>query len=309
MFSFDDVEIYRSILESLPIGVCVLDTQKRIVLWSHGAERITGHLRHDVIGHSCIAEPLLHCDQPGCEFCSEDCPVARAMKTSQGAQGIGFLHHRAGHETPVRIHAVPVHSLHGSVIGAVETFTELQQASDIRGEPARQFTDCTDPITGVATRAVMQSHLRQGLVSREEVHIPFALLLLRVEGLSQFRANLGSEAASSFLRVVARTLESTLCLTDYIGRWSDDQFLIMLNGCAEEALAPVRERIRRMLAGDGIEWWGERRSLPCSLAHAIPENGDGLESLVARAEKSLESVSSWRAGASTNTAAGQSFGS
>jgi hypothetical protein len=77
--------------------------QKKIVFWSDGAERITGHLRHEVIGHSCISESLLHCDQPGCEFCKEDCPVARAIKTSHPAEGIGFLHHKAGYENPVRI--------------------------------------------------------------------------------------------------------------------------------------------------------------------------------------------------------------
>jgi hypothetical protein len=46
--------------------------QKKIVLWSDGAERITGRLRPEVIGHSGVSETLLHCDQPGCEFCKED---------------------------------------------------------------------------------------------------------------------------------------------------------------------------------------------------------------------------------------------
>ena len=108
MSLFHDSEICRSILESLPTGLCVVDVQERIALWSDGAERITGHLRHDVIGHSCISETLLHCDQPGCEFCKEDCPVARAIKTSHPTEAIGFLHHKTGFEIPVRIRAVPV---------------------------------------------------------------------------------------------------------------------------------------------------------------------------------------------------------
>ena len=69
MPAFSDPEIYRSILESLPTGLCVINLEKKIVLWSDGAERITGHLRHEVIGHSCTGETLLHCDQPDCEWC------------------------------------------------------------------------------------------------------------------------------------------------------------------------------------------------------------------------------------------------
>lgn len=62
MSALSEPEICRNILESLPTGVCVIDLQKKIVFWSDGAERITGHLRHEVIGHSCVGEALLHCD-------------------------------------------------------------------------------------------------------------------------------------------------------------------------------------------------------------------------------------------------------
>jgi diguanylate cyclase (GGDEF)-like protein/PAS domain S-box-containing protein len=308
MFSIDDPDICRSILESLPTGVCVLDLQKKIVLWSDGAEHISGHLRHEVVGHTCVSEPLLHCDQPGCEFCSEDCAVARAMKTSHPAQTFGFLHHRAGHEVPVRIHAVPVHNEHGSIIGAVESFSEIPQAANPdRRDTLLQFPESVDPATGVANRAAMHSHLRHALVSGIEMHIPFSVILLRVEGLAHFRASLGPEAAASFLRVVARTLESALWVTDSIGRWSEDQFLIILSGCTEQALPVVRERIRHMLAGEGIEWWGERRSLPTSIGEALPQADDSPESLINRAQMSLEAASAWRK--ASPSAGGQVSGS
>ncbi len=177
MCSFDDTEIYRSILESLTTGLVVVDMQKKVVLWSEGAERITGHARHEMIGHSCVSESLLHCDQPGCEFCSEECPVAVAMKTSHPVLSTGFLHHRAGYEVPVAIRAVPVRNQHGSIIGAVETFEKLQHAANRdRGETRNQLTDCVDPITGVASRAMMVSHLRQALASCVEAQIPFGIL-------------------------------------------------------------------------------------------------------------------------------------
>ena len=298
MFAFDDSEICRCILESLPTGLCVVDLQKKIMFWSNGAEEITGHLRHEVIGHSCVSEPLLHCDQPGCEFCSEECPVARAIKTSHLASSTGVLHHKQGHEIPVRIRAVPVHNEHGSIIGAVEVFEVLQQAAfSDRGEP-RPLPDCIDGITGVASRAMMQSHLRQALQTFAEGKIPFGLLLLQVEGLPHFRSAFGPEAASSLLRVVARTLESALWVTDFVGRWSEDQFLAIVSGCREEALCAVRERIRRTLAGEAIEWWGERRSLPVSIAETSVQTDDTVESMWERVQKSLADASAGHRGAS-----------
>jgi diguanylate cyclase (GGDEF)-like protein/PAS domain S-box-containing protein len=293
MSPFEDSEVYRTILESLTTGLCVVDTQKKIVLWSDGAEQITGYARHEVIGHSCVSEPLLHCDQPGCEFCSEACPVAQAMKTSHAVWTTGFLHHRAGHEIPARIRAVPVRNQHGSIIGAVELFENEQQSSS-RKESSRQLLSCVDAITGVANRAMMQSHLRQALVSFVELHVPFGLLLLRVEELSHMRAKLGSEAAACLLRVVAHTIEGTVSISDFSGRWEDDQFAVILSGCREEAVHIVRERLRRALAGEGIEWWGERHSLPVSIGEASAQPDDTLELIVERALRSLDESSAWR---------------
>jgi diguanylate cyclase (GGDEF)-like protein/PAS domain S-box-containing protein len=295
MSLFHDADICRSIIDSLPAGVCVVDMQKKIVFWSHGAERITGHLRHEVIGHSCIGEAVLHCDQPGCEFCNEDCPLARAIKTSQPAETIGFLQHKAGYEIPVRLRAVPVHNQHGSIIGAAETFEEMQpDTRRDRRDDTQRLPGYSDDVTGVASQVLMRSYLRQTLATFVEVQVPFSILCLRLEGLQHFRASLGPEAASSLLRIVARSLEGSLWTTDVVGRWSDDQFLVILNACREEALHAVRERVRRMLANDGIEWWGERRSLPISIGEATAQADDTIESLIERAEKSLAAAAAGR---------------
>jgi diguanylate cyclase (GGDEF)-like protein/PAS domain S-box-containing protein len=309
MSVFHDSEVCCSILESLPVGLCVVDLQKRIVFWSLGAEQITGHLRHEVIGHSCVAEGLLHCDRPDCQFCNEETALARAIKTSQPAESNSYLHHKAGHDVSVRIRAVPVHNAHGSIIGAAETFEELNaSASPEHREDSLNPPGCADEMTGVASHAMMQAHLRETFGTFTEVQVPFGVLIFRLEGLDRFRANFGPEAASSLLRVVARTLEGALWRTDFVGRWSDDQFVVILNGCREEALHSVRERIRRMLAGNAIEWWGERRSLPVAIAQGTPQPGDTIDSLMERTQKSFGAASGAASGNSDRAHAASATG-
>ncbi|MGO9084387.1 MAG: diguanylate cyclase domain-containing protein [Candidatus Sulfotelmatobacter sp.] len=291
MSAFHDPEIYRGILESLPTGLCIVDMQKRIVLWSDGAERITGHLRYDVIGHCCVGEPLLHCDQQDCEWCHEDCPLARAMKTAQATEALGFLHHKAGYEIPVSMRAAPVHNAHGSIVGAVEIFEDQQQSALANHrDDALHLAGYVDEVTGVASHAMMQSHLREMLGTFAEVHVPFGVLGLRLEGLDDFRARYGLEAVASLLRVIGRTLEGSLWKTDIVGRWSDDQFLVLVNGCSDEALRSVGERVRHLLSSNGIEWWGERRSLPVSIGQAAAQPGDTIELLMERMQKSLHAA-------------------
>jgi GGDEF domain-containing protein len=113
------------------------------------------------------------------------------------------------------------------------------------------------------------------------------VFLVKVQGLAHFRASLGTEAASSLLRLMVRTVESCLWISDVVGRWSDDQFLLLVDGHREEGLEALRARIRRMLAAEGIEWWGERRSLPVLIVATAAESGDTVESIVQRLHKLL----------------------
>lgn len=292
MSAFEEFGVCRDILESLLTGVCVIDMQKKIVFWSDGAEAITGHLRHEVIGRSCIAEPLLHCDHPGCEFCGEQCPLAKAMRTSRPVETIGFLHHKSGYEIPVSIRALAVHNQHGSIIGAVETFDKPETEDLKRGDTAQ--AGCADETTGVASRAQVNVYLRGALASFAQQQIAFGVLRVRLLGLEHFRAAFGSDAASSLLRVVARSLGAELQRTDFVGRWADDEFLVLVNSPDAHALAAVREHLRGMLANDSIEWWGERRSLPACIGEALVQPGDTVESLLDRNQKSLDADSAWR---------------
>jgi diguanylate cyclase (GGDEF)-like protein len=203
----------------------------------------------------------------------------------------GFLHHKSGYEVPVRIRAIAIHNPHGSIIGGVETFDVLEQSDVNRTEKA--LPGSVDIVTGVASQAQTKAHLREALAAFTERQIAFGVLHIRLQGLEHFRAAFGPDAASSLLRVVALSLASDLWRTDIVGRWADDEFLVILNGCRQESLPVVRERLRRMLANDSIEWWGERRSLRVSAGQATPQPGDTAESILDRSRKSLDQESQW----------------
>ena len=138
----------------------------------------------------------------------------------------------------------------------------------------------------------MKSQLRDALAAFTGRDVVFSVLRFRMEGLLRFRAAFGADAASSLLRVIAHSLASDLWRTD-IGRWANDEFLVILNGCNAESLPAVRERLRRMLANDAIEWWGERRSLRVSIGEATAQPGDTVESILDRAQRSLDRASQW----------------
>jgi diguanylate cyclase (GGDEF)-like protein/PAS domain S-box-containing protein len=285
MPAFPDPETYRDILDALQIGVSVLDLQKRIVFWSDGAEQLTGYARIDVLGHPCMDNILLHCNQTSCELCTEKCPVASALHDAKPAEAVTFIHHKSGHRTPVHSWAIPLRDKHGSIIGIIQTFEgEFAVTGPDPNDKSMKDRGCLDDTTGLPNQALMRSHLRETLGTFAELQMPFGIVCVEAHALDQFRARYGQEAARSMLQVLARTLRNTVWITDFVGRWSEDRFLVILSGCNEEALETVTGRIRRTMAGASINWWGEELYVEVSIERTAAVAGDSLESILQRAE-------------------------
>jgi diguanylate cyclase (GGDEF)-like protein/PAS domain S-box-containing protein len=288
MPAFQDPEIYREILDTLQIGVSVLDLQQKIVFWSEGAERITGYSRMDVLGHSCIDSILLHCNQTSCEMCVEQCPIRAALYDGKPMEGNGFIHHRSGHRAPVRTWAIPLRDKHGSIMGIIQTFEdEFAVTGPDPNDESMRVGGCLDELTGLPNQAMMQSRLREALGTFAELRIPFGIVFLETYELPKFRARYGQEAGSCMLQALARTLRRTLWATDFVGRWSEERFLVILAGCHEHALHAVTERVTKMMASATITWWGQELSLAVAGGVAPAHEGDNVESILERAMLSL----------------------
>jgi diguanylate cyclase (GGDEF)-like protein/PAS domain S-box-containing protein len=288
MPSFNDPDICRDILNGLQIGVSVLDMQKKIVFWSDGAEQITGYSRLDVLGHPCADNILQHCNQNSCEMCTDRCPISVALHDAKPMEAMTFIHHKSGHRTQVHTWAIPLRNKHGSLIGIIQTF-EGDFALGGPGPDDRSMREhgCLDDATGLPNAAMMNAHLRELLGTFGEFQISFGVVCLEISDLTQFRARYGQVATRSILQVLATTLRNTVWPTDFVGRWSEDRFLVILSGCREDALHVVCQRILNMTSSATIQWWGEQLSLTVSIGGTIAIAGDSVESLVQRAQQGL----------------------
>ncbi len=283
MSAFDDPEIYRDILDELQIGVSVLDLQKNIVFWSDGAEQITGYSRLEVIGHRYTDNILQHCNQNRCEFCAEQCPIAEAMRDGKAAENISFIHHKSGYRTQVHVWAIPLRNKSGAIIGVIQTFEgESAVHGPDPGDRNLQEHGWLDEVTGLLNQAMMQSHLRETLGTFNELAVPFAVISVSVPELDRFRARYGQGAARSILQILARSLKNSVWPTDFVGRWNEACFLVILMGCSEEALHAVSGRMLRMLSNATIRWWGEELSIGISLGRSAVQAGDTVETLLQR---------------------------
>jgi diguanylate cyclase (GGDEF)-like protein/PAS domain S-box-containing protein len=287
MPDFADPEIFRTVLESLQFGVYLVDRDRRIMFWNDGAEKITGHLRQDVLGRFCRDNILVHCDENNTLLCGTACPLTEVMRDGHPREAEVYLRHREGHRVPVLVRAVAIRNRHGAVIGAAESFDERESAVF----PDRRQTNLaarglTDAETGLADHEFTESLVREALLRFNEHAVPFGLMRIQVDQLEHCKALHGQGAADGILRVVADTLRKTLRGDDLLGRWAEDQFLAIVPFCT--AMDRLAARLQKVVTSAGIPWWGDRLSATISIGGTTAQPGDTLDLLLRRTEKALQ---------------------
>ena len=60
MPGMDSPEVLLAVIDTLTVGVSLVDPLGKIVLWNRHAERLTGYLRQDALGRS-VREGFLGC--------------------------------------------------------------------------------------------------------------------------------------------------------------------------------------------------------------------------------------------------------
>ncbi|MDR3674530.1 MAG: diguanylate cyclase [Acidobacteriota bacterium] len=289
MLDLQNVEIFRAALESLHTGVCVVDKDRKINFWNDGAERITGYLRQDVLGRFCGEILLIKFHEKKTAICENFCPLVAAMRDGQARDSRVYLHHKSGYALPVHLRAVPIRDAHGHVIGAVESFVERSWMSTRRRPDSGLIVGHgLDALTQLPDYAFTETYLTDRLKFASTHAIPFGLLCIQLDQLDALTAMHGLDAAESILNVVARTLRYGLDPLDFVGCWSEDQFLAIVANCSESDLWTTAERLRRLAQSSEIAWWGDQLSVTVSVGGAVLVPGEDLIPLLERTGSALK---------------------
>lgn len=288
MAGLQDPEIFQHVLNSLRTGVYLVDRERKIVFWNQGAERITGYMRHEVIGRLCREDLLAYCDDAGSLLQGATCPLAGALHEGQTREAHVYLRHKAGHRLPVRVWAAPIRGRDGAILGASESFEEISAAPD-RHQSHLAMYGCLDLATGLPNHGFTLSHLRESLGCYLEHHLPFGILRIAVEQLRRLKETRGGEAVEAILHVVAQTVKHAIP-DAFLGRWADDQFLAIVSDCSRVDLERAARDIERIVACSAIQWWGDSLSVEVAVGGAMVESGDSIESLLERGQPAAKST-------------------
>lgn len=177
---------------------------------------------------------------------------------------------------------------------AVHEIGTLQRVVQAKNRTLSQLNELlklqatSDPLTGLPNHRALEDRMDAELVRAHTQATTCALLFLDVDYFKFINDHYGHEAGDSVLCQFAKTVESTLRSTDYVGRWGGEEFLVVLPMTNAVEARAVAERLRLCVAHQPVVWEGEWFSITCSVGVALyPADASERKALVMLADAAM----------------------
>lgn len=163
------------------------------------------------------------------------------------------------------------------------TVKENLEAEDKRLSEAARI----DSLSGLLSRQSLNARLEREVKKATEAGRPLFGIMLNLDRFRAFNEKLGHEAGNEAIRAVGAIVRESVRRDDYAGRYSGDEFFIILPGAqrpvAESVASRIVSRIARERSGEGADEVSLRASL------GIAEYRQGMEAAewVAQADAAL----------------------
>jgi diguanylate cyclase (GGDEF)-like protein/PAS domain S-box-containing protein len=276
---------YKDLLDNLYDGIYFTDRDRVITYWNQGAERISGYRAAEVVGNSCRDGVLMHIDAAGTNLCKEGCPLAKTIENGKSLEAEVFMLHKDGHRVPVLVRSSAIHDEDGTIVGAVEVFTDnTPKFSALQRVEELEKVAYVDPLTGLPNRRYVETRMRARLDEMERYTWPFGILYIDVDHFKSVNDEYGHDTGDEVLKMVARTLQHATRSFDVVGRWGGEEFLAVLAAVDKGRLHTIGERFRSLVENSEVSVGEKKIRATISLGGAICREGETLDSLVKRAD-------------------------
>jgi diguanylate cyclase (GGDEF)-like protein/PAS domain S-box-containing protein len=284
----DRTELLESALDSLPDGVGVFSEADEVIWWNPAAEAITGFAGMDLLQRPIpeMLEPLL-----------QNGPRAIEVMNQAGRGTLVRVRHKLGHEVAVMARALVLRDGMGERIGMAAVFHSAESLDSLPHGETEEDTDVA------ASQADLEDRLQSEFEDFLQGGVPFGVLWIGVDQAHELRRTHGAAACHAMLAKVWQALAAALRPSDVIGRWGDDEFLVIAHERTAEMLAAHAQRLAGLARTADFRWWGDRVSLTVSIGAAQVEGSrdETLALLLERSQNAMEG--SMREGGNRTTSA------
>jgi diguanylate cyclase (GGDEF)-like protein/PAS domain S-box-containing protein len=251
-------ERLANLVETIPMGIIIIDCAGKFELANSVAEQIFGLPRTELIGRSYKDQHWQLKNADGSEL-KDDWPLKKVIKTGQPMLGVEYaITTGAGQERILSINAAPYYDRQGNITGIVASMEDITIRKQM--EAQLKYLSLHDKLTGLYNRTLFEremSRLRTGRYS------PVGIIMCDIDGLKLVNDTLGHKQGDQLLLLASKLIKSCFREQDVVARIGGDEFAILL---AKTSQAELENSCRILRETIGKYSGPELRNIPISIS-------------------------------------------
>ena len=275
----------NKLVETIPVGVVVIDAKDRIVDINPFAQRLL-QMDDSIIGQE-TQTAFIHFD-----------PILRAPYTDAMPLKMEIkVPNPAGYKY-VDVQILLLKTDEGLFNGRILTLHDITERKQANERLQTQLTEIAnlhnqlheqairDPLTGLFNRRYMSNILDRETHRSERHKRPLSILMIEIDDFKKVNDTFGHDAGDVTLKTVAGLIESNTRSDDVPCRFGGDEFVLILSETTLEAACICAERLREATAALQLEHEGRWISgLTLSIGIAMfPQHGTNIISTLRAAD-------------------------
>ncbi len=282
-------ELLESALDGLPDGIALMGAGDEVVFWNQAAEEITGYAAMELLKKPLPAEleELTPAWRP------EDMQPGWSPNASRGS--LIRIRHKWGQELRAIARPQVLRNALGERMGTAIAFHLVAKLNAL----PHGLTDTSEE-AGDGQKDFEQ-RLREEFEDFTRGGGPLGVLWVIVDQAHELRKTHGAVACEAMMEKVRMALANGLRPDEEIGRWGEDEFLVVSHERSQEALEVHGRTLVGISRTADFRWWGDRVSLTVSMGAAQARENETMAQLLERAQAAL--VSSLHEGGNKVTSA------
>ena len=256
------------------IGDAVITTDKfgNIEYLNPTAEKITGHLSHDVKGKP-ITDIFKAYDEGNNRWLSE-C-IVRFLQTGKFniPSNDTTLQTKDNEKLDIAVTIAPIQTMQSEVLGIIATFQDITKTKTLAKRLEHQARH--DPLTGLLNRREFEIKVNQALNLFSE-NTEHALCVLDLDRFKVVNDTVGHTAGDELLRQLSQRIKIQLRQGDLVARIGGDEFAIFLPNINQENAIRIAENILNTIREFHFYWNRQtfRVGASIGLVDAPPKSSD-----------------------------------
>ncbi|PTV93538.1 PAS domain S-box-containing protein/diguanylate cyclase (GGDEF)-like protein [Halanaerobium saccharolyticum] len=222
---------YRTIFDHGPMGILLLDSEGRVLQANQTFVEYTGYSKSELIGSTIFETVVLEENKEEAE------KFIDKILAGAEVEYIGQSLRKNGEVFPIlfKERAIEIPGQGKCILSMQLDYSEYQKQ-----QQRIEYIGYHDQLTGCYNRSYIENKLKE---YDQAEYLPLAVVMIDINGLTLINESYGYKTGDQLLIKVAAELKTLLGDSDLLGRWSGDEFIILLPESSKQQLADLREAV------------------------------------------------------------------